>query len=161
VSVTVSGCAGAAQRGPRDVTPVAQVRDADHAPYRAPGATTITGQGFLRQQGGGVVTCAGSEVFLIPSTDYTREATAISMRGDRVVGPGPTAGTTGARRTQCDAQGKFRFEGVPGGIPWIIMTQVSWRVGYAPQGGALLRAFTPADRGTEEVMLTDQNFVGR
>jgi hypothetical protein len=34
------------------------------------GNNTITGEAFLRQNGGGVVTCAGYDVRLVPNTPY-------------------------------------------------------------------------------------------
>jgi hypothetical protein len=41
--------------------------------YGEPGTSGVTGQAFLRKQGGGVVTCAGSDVFLVPATPYYRQ----------------------------------------------------------------------------------------
>ena len=41
--------------------------------YSEPGTSGVKGQAFLRQQGGGIVTCAGSEVFLVPATPYYRQ----------------------------------------------------------------------------------------
>src|SRR6185295_686938 len=38
-----------------------------------PGKARISGNAFVRQNGGGVVTCAGSQVSLIPKTDYSAE----------------------------------------------------------------------------------------
>lgn len=37
------------------------------------GKNTVIGNAFLRQNGGGIVTCAGSEVTLIPATEYAKE----------------------------------------------------------------------------------------
>ena len=37
------------------------------------GDNTITGSALIRQQGGGVVTCAGNEVWLAPVTPYSTE----------------------------------------------------------------------------------------
>lgn len=50
------------------------------------GSSTIQGQAFLRQAGGGVVTCAGEEVSLLPATPYQVERMTIiygSTQGGR------------------------------------------------------------------------------
>jgi len=42
--------------------------------YLQAGDNNVKGQGFLRQQGGGVVTFAGSAVMMLPATSFFREA---------------------------------------------------------------------------------------
>ena len=37
------------------------------------GKATVSGQACLKQSGGGVVTCAGSEVTLFPVTEYAKQ----------------------------------------------------------------------------------------
>lgn len=56
----LAGCATYAAPAPVAITTPFD-REA-HAPYYLSGTGSIHGQAFLRQQGGGVVTCAGSPI---------------------------------------------------------------------------------------------------
>lgn len=128
-----------------------------------PGAGKVTGSAFMRQRGGGVVTCAGSAVRLVPGTAYAVE------RFTALNGTAPTAGSTmyrGAletparftpeplqyvllqRSATCDAQGRFKFDNVPAG-QYFVVTRVSWRVGYAVQGGDLSHLVTVQENGPD------------
>lgn len=114
------------------------------------GAATVEGQAFLRQMGGGVVTCAGEEVSLIPAGTYATELITKmfgSPQGGRMtalslVDPGETPARFREmqRRAQCDAEGDFTFAGVADG-PYYVMTRVVWTVGdsFIPEGGYLAR----------------------
>ena len=46
---------------------------ADYQDYQKTGQGSISGQAFLKQKGGGIVTCAGNDVFLVPDSGYFRE----------------------------------------------------------------------------------------
>ena len=127
------------------------------------GASTIKGSALLRQRGGGVVTCAGNDVFLIPATEsgsrelqrvfgsghgYVRRGGDATLGGGKLVAP-PEPN----RRTVCNAQGFFTFDSVLPG-KWYIMTTVVWTAGDEYQGGTLL-AMAEAQEGREvEVVLT-------
>jgi hypothetical protein len=86
-----------------------------HKSYVQKGNNTIKGQAFLRQQGGGVVTCAGSEVLLVPDTPYFREMITILKSGKRPAGEMDPVGKSIIRRSRGDAQGNFIFNEVPDG----------------------------------------------
>ena len=126
------------------------------------GNNTVSGSAFMRQGGGGIVTCAGKAVFLVPEGGHSREriekfyeiveehlTTYIAAIGisDMAVGygkrlPPPSeeylAATLG---TPCDASGKFSFEGLADGS-YFIMVEVLWHVGNIPQGGLLMTPVT-------------------
>lgn len=109
------------------------------------GSNTIKGSGFLRQRGGGVVTCAGSEVVLVPATYYARERFAHLYgtgginrnRLNPVFVPDPPEYRTFTKKTRCDAQGNFTFERVSDG-DFFVTTGVHWQVGGANQGGPIM-----------------------
>ena len=130
-------------------------------PYLEPGENSIRGQGFLRQQGGGIVTCAGYVVILVPATSFFRELVTLRLAGKS---PRYTDKIDPAffnhRRTQCDAQGNFSFSNLPNGT-WFVMTEVSWVVANARQGGTLVQEVTLSGNETTQVLLTDKDFVGR
>jgi len=147
----------------RTVKPInAKFDPAEYAPYQTSGPGTVVGQGFMRQQGGGVVTCAGSDVLLFPATAFTREIVQIFVSGgepDRSGLAGVSA--EGAmRKTMCDAQGNFRFADLPA-KQWIVMTEVKWSVGYEAQGGAIGREIAVLPEGETKILLTDADFLGR
>lgn len=129
--------------------------NAEHEPYRHSGSASINGQGFMRQRGGGTVTCAGSRVILAPATSYFRAALSIAHAGQA---PQPVKGY--ARIGQCDAQGNFHFAGVPA-LRWIVMTEVSWEVLKKRQGGVLSREVDAVDGSMVQVLLTDRDFSSR
>lgn len=131
----------------------------EHEAYRQPGSANIYGQGFLRQKGGGTVTCAGNEVFLLPSTPFFREVVEIFKSGRKPELP-PSVDASIARRGQCDAQGNFSFANLPSGA-WLVATQVKWAVGYATQGGDLIREVRLGQSERLQVLLTEKDFVGR
>lgn len=113
------------------------------------GRANISGQAFFRQRGGGVVTCAGNDVGLIPAGRYTKE---FITRGFGNVNGGtipailapqvkhPAEFSRFQRKTVCDAEGDFEFRGVANG-DYYVTTIVLWEVPgqIIPEGGALAK----------------------
>lgn len=146
--IVLSGCATVAPAPEPDLRPLVVIDvpfDVEQAERSLlPGSNTIRGNAFMRQQGGGVVTCAGSEVVLVPATAYAT-ARVRAVFGTSSVAQRPTRFTPDyavyeklTRRTRCDAQGNFVFDGVADGDFYAI-TMVSWVVAGRQQGGALLQ----------------------
>lgn len=114
-----------------------------------PGPNTLKINAFMRQQGGGVVTCAGAPVMLVPATAYADERMN-SLYGPGFSGVGFSAGQPvtfvpnepgyklAQRETICDAQGNAVFERLTEGRFYVI-TAVLWNVGNARQGGYLAK----------------------
>lgn len=129
----------------------------------APGTSTIRGSALLRQSGGGVVTCAGNEVYLVPSTPSVSKQLRAVFGGD--VGYLRHGGSTTFgggqefvppqphRQAVCNAQGFFAFSGIKSGR-WHIVTSITWIVGRDRQGGALLASAEVADGQETEVVLS-------
>lgn len=132
----------------------------EHEPYLRAGSSIIRGQGFLRQRGGGTVTCAGSDVFLMPATPYFRELTDIVRTGRQVPAGVSVRQIPSVRIGQCDAQGNFSFQKLPA-ANWIVSTHVVWSVGGSRQGGTLAREVTSNERDSVTVLLSDRDFTGR
>lgn len=111
------------------------------------GPNTIRGGAFMRQRGGGVVTCAGQYVRLIPSTEYARRRmAALYNSGDsgsnqgrefKFVPDWPDYYTY-TKVVKCDAQGNFAFEKVADGA-FFVVAQITWEVGGNTQGGNLMQ----------------------
>jgi hypothetical protein len=139
----LAGCAA------RIVT-IAEPFDAEQAQAMlAPGANTITGSALIRQEGGGIVTCAGNEVFLIPATEYAKNrfqaiygvGKVVSVNRQKIEFPGaPSAYLSTMRTTRCNAQGFFKFDNLRDG-EFFVQTSVIWKAGTymtIMQGGGLL-----------------------
>jgi hypothetical protein len=133
---------------------------AEHDPFMRTGTSAIEGQGFMRQQGGGVVRCAGEEVTLVPATPYFREYTAIAREGGipKDIERLKSFHSAAVRRATCDADGKFKFEKLPSG-KWIVSTRVRWMAGNAPQGGVLVGDVEVSPNSTSTVVLGDRSSV--
>jgi hypothetical protein len=113
----------------------------------APGTNTITGSALMRQEGGGIVTCAGNEVFLIPATEYAKNrfhviygtGKVLPVNRQRIEFPAtPAAYLSTVRTTRCNAQGFFKFDNLRDG-DFFVQTSVVWKAGaYLMQGGGLM-----------------------
>jgi len=116
---------------------------------KATGKSSITGQLFLRRNDGIVVYGAGSQIFLIPSTTYSRE------RMSKIYGTAklrlayfiPTFEGDDplyreyTKATKADGQGRFEFSNLSAGAYYIV-GPVTWcapsRYGCDTQGGSLM-----------------------
>lgn len=128
------------------------------------GTNSIKGSALFRQQGGGVVTCAGFPVAVFPATPYSRaRMTAIygSPSGglspvvgavEPVFNPDPPGYVKALRETRCDAQGFFRFDKMKSGEYYVI-SRILWMAGYARQGGVMSSLVTVKDGEVADVVL--------
>ena len=141
------------------------------------GSSTITGQAFLRQRGGGVVTCAAEEVVLYPVTDYSEEVISAQFDGSKQKGYssyynvwGINSGSVefnppvsaeffdNTQTTICDAQGNFTFKNLPADKEYFLVSRVIWEVpdsyGMSTEGGSLMLRVSTQENETSEVVLT-------
>ena len=158
-AATLAGCAGEKVQLNTHFDP------ADAAWAAGKGSGSVSGQAFLRQNGGGIVTCAGNEVDLTPVTPYATERIT-AFYGDNTSGyripmfaPQLPKGEPGYlatyRHATCDAQGNFSFTELPAG-PYYLTTEVFWTVGsnILPEGGFLMQRVSVQEGKTQKVVLT-------
>jgi hypothetical protein len=150
--MTLAGCVAA----PKDV-PVSSTYSHDEMKFiQSTGKASITGQAFMRQRGGGVVTAAGEEILLIPDTAYTREVTDKMLSGQTQLAAGSNLKSY-TRKTIADAEGRFKFNGLVGGS-YIALAVVRWEIpgeyGSRAQGGGLKQEVTVADGQTAEIIMS-------
>ena len=134
VVIAVLAVAACAAPEPVRIATLGAFDPAEVAFIHETGPNTVQGQAFLRQRGGGVVTCAGAGVSLVPRGSYSvermRNIYGTTERAARAVAwaddPAPVYGTY-LRRTVCDAQGNFAFEGLADG-DYFVTTVVAWSV---------------------------------
>lgn len=162
VAVFLAGCASPPMQSTFYADEVAFIHERD--------TNTLTGNAFLRQKGGDVVSCAGSEVRLVPRGAYATE------RMEKLYDTASTKGFNESpflwrrklqavedywyaqRSTTCDIDGRFEFKNVAAGS-YFVVTSVSWttyQVGEVftiptPQGGDLMAPVTFAFTGSHEV----------
>lgn len=129
------------------------------------GNNTIKGSALIRQAGGGIVTCAGQEVALIPATSYATER-IVALYGSpsggyrNVFGSGqiifddePPDFKMYIRTTTCDAQGFFKFTEVADG-EFYASTSITWRISdYLQAGGVLAQKVALSGAEIKEVVL--------
>jgi hypothetical protein len=128
-----------------------------------PGKSTLKGSALIRQRGGGVVTCAGNEVYLIPSTESVTSEVQRVFHGDKGYVPNGADPIMGGgkivvppqpnRKAICNAQGFFTFAGIRAGR-WYVMTNIEWTVGDERQGGTMLDVADVAEGQETEVVLS-------
>ena len=139
----------------------------DVAWSRAPGTATVEGRAEIPAGGGATRTCAGGEAQLLPAGAYAAEMMRIVF-GSEARGYAPLASSprypaniaadfkSTVRRIGCDAEGRFRFDGVPAGR-WYVFSNVVWPSSGAeapPQGGALMQRIDVAEGARANVLLT-------
>lgn len=147
--ITIAGCVTTTPTAPT-ISTLALVAAFDATEAKsllADGKNSIKGSSFMRQQGGGVVTCAGQTVSLVPATAYATERIA-ALYGNTERGtnngrrykfvPDPPEFLTSIKTTRCDAQGNFAFDRIADGT-FYINTLVVWQIGYSQQGGQLMQ----------------------
>ena len=115
------------------------------------GSGMIFGKAFLkREEDKGMMTCAGSEVLLIPATSYSSERIrffygntkkGFSKKMQRLE-DGPKRYYENRREAKCDRRGRFQFMNVPEGQYYVI-TSIYWKVeslaGEFKKGGEIMK----------------------
>jgi uncharacterized Zn-binding protein involved in type VI secretion len=132
-ALTLGACATAGSRAP--VAWTSTYHEPDFAWADAKGTASVSGQAFLKTRGGDVKVAAGNEVQLVPQNKMTSEYVARAViQGEELPTPDERA-RRHTRRTIADAEGRFRFDGLPAGN-WFVISSVYWEV---PQGRAIAR----------------------
>lgn len=133
------------------------------APMLEPGSNSISGSALIRQVGGGIVTCAGYPVYLMPVSEYAREWAKRIYKSDAggffmTKGRGivftnlDPSFTKAVRETKCNAQGFFSFPDVADGN-FFVFTKINWYAGDVAQGGSIMKAVSLRGAQKAEVVL--------
>lgn len=158
--ILISGCAS--QERVRILSPFDKMAT---AALLAPGKNTIAGSGLIRQKGGGVVTCAGLKVLLIPTTNYSveriraifKDSTHANLplyRREPSFDPDPIEYAQLTKESTCDAQGNFEFSNLSDG-QFFLISKIYWQVSdNNMQGSVIMRRVNAFDGATVKVVLS-------
>lgn len=165
VTLGLSGCAIVA---PTEV-PTTSAFDVDEAhQMMRRGHAIIEGSALIRQNGGGVVTCAGGTVNAIPATRYAQERMLIIYgndtkafrqfslaAGQKKPPEAPATYLAEQRTTVCDAQGFFQFRDLAAGTYYVV-TEIRWSTGnrFLPEGGYLMQKVTISETDMTRIVLS-------
>lgn len=154
----MTGCAT-----PKPVQLTANFNTQEASELIKPGVNILSGSALIRQNGGGVVTCAGLPIQLIPKTAYAAERIK-AIYGNTLRGYSPVMSQLKftpdypeylqlSRQTLCDAQGNFEFGDVADG-DFFVISAIVWQVGNYPQGGALMQAISVRNGDSKQLVLS-------
>lgn len=133
ISMTLIGCA----ETPPSVPITSTYNAGDFVEYEKTGTATVSGQAFMRQKSGAVVTCAGFVVTLVPDKGIYAEVANVYDSGRNPVKPLYDLKTPAVKLAKCNAQGNFVLSNIPAG-KWLLQTEVRWdEVGHIGMGGFL------------------------
>lgn len=162
-TMLITGCAAPIQK----IDTSAQFDKEQAQSLLSDGTNNLKGSALIRQRGGGVVSCAGYEVTLIPVTEYASERMRAiygsTERGFRSAGMGskriafndePPEFKDLVRKTNCDAQGYFKFDKISNG-DFYISTSIVWKVNdYFLEGGVLMRHVSFSGGESKDIVLS-------
>ncbi|WP_175185685.1 prealbumin-like fold domain-containing protein [Achromobacter animicus] len=165
-AVLLSACTPPQQRAyvppappPAPEIPRVPFSEAEHNALKKTGTGGLTGQAFLRTEGGDVKTAAGSTVYIEPATSVTKQRFEVTCKGRKALaGKQDPRADKFIRETIADAEGKFKFNDLPPGAYYLI-THVRWsaptRYGLSPQGGWLMKRVDIENKKTAEVLMIE------
>jgi hypothetical protein len=129
-----------------------------------PGKNKISGSALIRQQGGGVVTCAGLDVYMMPATDYAKKWAGV-IYGSEKGGYKPTNlqgiefinldkdFSQSIVAEKCTPSGNFVFNKVADG-EFYVFTKINWSAGGYIQGGSISKAVIVSGGAEATVVLS-------
>ncbi len=128
--------------------------------YAQKGTGKLTGQAFLKTEGGDVKIGAGNFVTLIPAVPWFLAAADLGELYSPKKWPAAVSDIYKAgpiRMTQADASGNFEFSDLPAG-EYQLITTIEWQVpgtyGSRTTGGRVTRRVEVPEGGAVKVMLT-------
>ena len=161
--LSLSGCASLPAQEPLKQT--VKFNEAEAKKMLAVGNNTVYGSAFLKQMGGGVVTCAGETVRLIPATMYATErmkyfygpsvdySVGVYFGGKSAEDNAPYE--SNIKTTVCNQNGDFSFDNVADGS-FYVSTVVLWKVAHRIQGGGLAQRVNVKSGEKKQVILTSK-----
>lgn len=155
----LGGCAQTSLSAPVLRPMDSRVDPTEYAAFEVEGASEIQGQAFLTTRGGDVKVAAGRLVTLDPATSYAKEwfrRFGADVSTFDATPPAP-AFQEARRITTADADGRFRFTGLPPG-EYLVRTTVTWETGNrfdGLQGGVVAKLVRVGSSGRVEPILNE------
>ncbi len=125
----------------------------EYAPYQLPGSAVVEGQVVVRVPGGGTFYGADGEVLLLPRvTETERYVNDVVLPGKMKL---PSQHMNQVRwATTSDAQGRFRFDGLPAGTYFVVCPVAWFDAAGKPAKGMALGQVSVADGQQATVVVT-------
>jgi hypothetical protein len=119
----LAGCAGTALNPHKRLI---EFNEAEYAGTDRVGTATVAGQAFLVfEADGSVAHGSGSTVYLNPVTSYSTEWYEKAVVRTSAITEPDSRTARYRRQTTADAEGRFRFQGVPAG-EFYVTSPISW-----------------------------------
>jgi hypothetical protein len=154
IIIVICGCAAR--------TPAIQVNtpftEDDYINYAKDGTGSIKGQAFLKTRAGDVKYGAGTTVYLIPITSYTKDLMnkAIEKGGGFTTNMDYRLNKY-IKTTTADGEGRFEFKKLPPG-DYYVGCQIAWKYatqyGLMPTGGNIVNQANVKEGEAVKVILT-------
>jgi hypothetical protein len=141
----------------------------EYTPYKGIGKAIVTGQAFLVANGGEVIVGAGRTIGLVPKTTASTIWTTRQFISETKIESGLEPDGQGVktvetvpsdeqiseynRTTIGDAEGRFRFEGVPAGT-YYLRCNITWMIFGGTSGGMVSAEVVVKSAGTVNVEVT-------
>lgn len=128
-----------------------------------PGTNAVVGSSLIRQRNGGVITCAGRPITLMPATPRARQWAEtmtddprggyVDLSGGGYLFPNNPELFQNALSTTCDVNGQFAFRNVGDG-EWLISSRIVWQVTpFSNSGGLTIRTLAISGGRTLNVVI--------
>ena len=135
----------------------------EFAKYQKEGTATVTGQAFMKTEGGDVKYAAGNQVWLNPKTSMSDQWYNEAYLGqDHVYTNFEWVGDDKKYKdsifyAQADGEGRFKFEKIPAG-EYYLTTGIYWKVpsqyGLSKTGGVVTKKVTIKEGESHNFILT-------
>lgn len=95
--------------------------------WKGTGTASLTGEASVKFDDGRALSCAGGTVTLLPATQYNTELEQHLGKGAGYPPDYYKQAHVNNRETTCDPTGHFRFEKIPYGVKWIVLSRLTWQ----------------------------------
>ncbi len=143
--------------------------------WKGAGTASLSGEASLKLDDGRMVTCAGNTVTLLPATQYNMELEQAFGKGAGYPPDYNKQAHVYNREAPCDPTGHFRFEKIPYGVKWIVLSRLTWQdapdesmmsyitaitsvVSDGTKGGYIYQE-VPLHEGNNTIVLSNADFV--
>lgn len=125
-----------------------------YSPFAGTGSASITGQAFLKTNGGDVKFGAGNEILLTPVTPYTEEWYEKAYLQHQNLSPADPREAEYIKSATADGSGNFEFQNIPAG-DYFVRCTITWMIdAYTSTGGIVCKRVHVEPGQAKKIILT-------